>query len=78
MASYDIEEILAAIDSLCSFRTTMWEKTIEFEQTFAKTFGGSEALMVNSGSSADLLIAFALVNPQSKFLNRETRFLFLL
>ena len=35
MATYDIEEILAAVDSLCSFRTTMWEKTIEFERQFA-------------------------------------------
>ena len=31
--------------------------------------GCPEAIMVNSGSSADLLIAFALVNPQTKYLN---------
>jgi CDP-6-deoxy-D-xylo-4-hexulose-3-dehydrase len=68
MATYDLEEILAAIDSLCSFRTTMWEKTAEFERQFALTCGGPEAVMVNSGSSADLLIAFSLVNPQSKIL----------
>jgi len=68
MASYDIEEILSAVDSLCSFRTTMWEKTIDFEQQFSNLNGCSEAIMVNSGSSADLLIAFALVNPQTKFL----------
>ncbi len=70
MATYDIEEILAAVDSLCSFRTTMWEKTIEFERQFAYVNGCPEAIMVNSGSSADLLIAFALVNPQTKFLNQ--------
>jgi CDP-4-dehydro-6-deoxyglucose reductase, E1 len=69
MASYDIEEILAAVDSLCSFRTTMWEKTIEFENQFAQRNNCPEAIMVNSGSSADLLIAFALVNPQVKLLN---------
>lgn len=68
MATYDLEEILAAIDSLCSFRTTMWEKTVEFERQFALACGNAEAIMVNSGSSADLLIAFALVNPQSKML----------
>ena len=68
MATYDCEEILAAIDSLCSFRTTMWEKTGEYERQFAKLFGSDEAIMVNSGSSADLLIAFALTNPQSKLL----------
>ena len=69
MATYDFEEILAAIDSLCSFRTTMWEKTAEFERQFAQACGGAEAVMVNSGSSADLLIAFAMVNPQEKILN---------
>jgi CDP-6-deoxy-D-xylo-4-hexulose-3-dehydrase len=68
LATYDVEEILAAIDSLCTFRTTMWEKTAEFERQFSRTFGGTEAIMVNSGTSADLLIAFALVNPQSKLL----------
>ncbi|MBT9168734.1 MAG: GDP-4-keto-6-deoxy-D-mannose-3-dehydratase / pyridoxamine-phosphate transaminase [Syntrophomonadaceae bacterium] len=70
MATYDTEEILAAVDSLCSFRTTMWEKTSEFERQFAYVVGCPEAIMVNSGSSADLLIAFALINPQTKFLNQ--------
>ena len=69
IATYDLEEILAAIDSLCSFKTTMWEKTIEFERQFAYEIGSTEAIMVNSGSSADLLIAFSLINPQNKMLN---------
>jgi len=69
MATYNLEEILSAIDSLCSFRTTMWEKTSEFERQFAHVIGCSEAIMVNSGSSADLLIAFALINPKNKLLN---------
>ncbi len=64
--SYDSEEILAAIDSLCSFRTTMAEKTAEFERQFTKSFGGTEAIMVNSGSSADLLIAFSLINMRTR------------
>lgn len=68
MATYDVEEILAAVDSLCSFRTTMWEKTVQFENQFAQMHGSSEAIMVNSGSSADLLIAFALTNPKVKLL----------
>jgi CDP-4-dehydro-6-deoxyglucose reductase, E1 len=68
LATYDLEEILAAVDSLCSFRTTMWEKTAEFERQFHKRMGHAEAVMVNSGSSADLLIMFALVNPQTKLL----------
>lgn len=63
MATYGTEEILQALDSLCSFRTTMWEKTRRFEDAFGEKFGG-EAVMVNSGSSADLLVAFGL-NSQS-------------
>ncbi len=68
LATYDVEEIMAALDSLCSFRTTMWEKTRAFENQFAALHGLDEAVMVNSGSSADLLIAFALVNPAAKLL----------
>lgn len=64
VASYGLEEIVGALDSLVSFRTTMWEKTARFEQRFAERVGSREAVMVNSGSSADLLIAFALANPQ--------------
>lgn len=59
MATYGPEEVLAALSSLCSFRTTMWERTAEFERAFGDRFGG-EAVMVNSGSSADLLVAFGL------------------
>lgn len=62
MATYGAEEILEALDSLCTFRTTMWEKTAAFETAFAEAQGRRHAVMVNSGSSADLLIAFALTN----------------
>ena len=58
-ATYGAEEVLAALGSMCSFRTTMWEKTAQFEAAFGERFGG-EAVMVNSGSSADLLVAFGL------------------
>lgn len=68
MATYDVEEILAALDSMCSFRTTMWEKTMQFEKAFSSKFHHAESVMVNSGSSADLLIAFCLVNPDVKLL----------
>ena len=36
------------------------------EKKIAKLFGKKYALMVNSGSSANLLASFALVNPQKK------------
>ncbi len=63
MATYGAEEILQALDSLCSFRTSMWEKTQEFETRFAAHLGARRAVMVNSGSSADLLASLLLVDP---------------
>ena len=63
IASYGVEEIVEALDSLCSFRTTMWEKTLMFERQFATYQGCNDGVMVNSGSSADLLICHLLTNP---------------
>lgn len=63
-ATYEVEEVMGALESMASFRTTMWSKTLEFEKKFASKFGSSQAVMVNSGSSADLLIAFALRDPR--------------
>lgn len=60
MATYGVEEILNAVESLVSFRTTMWDKTAHFENEFAALIGSREAVMVNSGSSADLVAALAL------------------
>lgn len=59
LATYGAEEVFEALDSMVTFRTSMWEKTRRFEEAFGVKYGG-EAIMVNSGSSADLLIAFAL------------------
>jgi len=56
--TYGPEEVLQAIDSMTSFKTSMWEKTRQFEDVFGETYG-AEAVMVNSGSSADLLMTFA-------------------
>lgn len=59
MATYGIDEVLEALDSMCNYRTTMWDKTRQFEEDFGSKFGG-EAVMVNSGSSADLIAAFSM------------------
>lgn len=56
---YDTSEVTEALDSMLNFKTTMFDKVKEFETKFGKKYGG-EAIMVNSGSSADLLISFAL------------------
>ncbi|MDC3233450.1 aminotransferase class I/II-fold pyridoxal phosphate-dependent enzyme [Pelagibacteraceae bacterium] len=45
---------------------TMSKVTRKFEKKFAKYLGVKYALMVNSGSSANLLAFFALINPKSK------------
>jgi CDP-6-deoxy-D-xylo-4-hexulose-3-dehydrase len=57
------DEIGAAKAVLDSGRYTMGERCREFERTFAAYVGSKHALMVNSGSSANLLAAFALSNP---------------
>ena len=56
--TYGKEEVLQAIESMVSYRTSMWEKTRAFEQRFGERYGG-HAVMVNSGSSADLLLIYA-------------------
>lgn len=57
--TYSESEVVSALNSMTSFSTTMWNKTKEFEKMFGEKYGG-EAIMVNSGSSADLLISFAV------------------
>ena len=69
-------DICKGIEVLLSGQLTMSEITREFEYEFAKYIGTRYALMVNSGSSANLLAAFALVNPRKKnFLKRDNEFL---
>jgi CDP-6-deoxy-D-xylo-4-hexulose-3-dehydrase len=68
LASYGVDEIVEALDSLCSFRTTMWEKTLRFEREFSQYQNCADSVMVNSGSSADLLMTFLLTNPLSPIL----------
>lgn len=54
------EEIEEAIDSLKSGWLTMGAKVRRFEEMFAKYIGVPEAVMVNSGSSANLVALTAL------------------
>jgi len=69
-------DIYKGIEVLLSGQLTMSEITRKFEYEFAQYIGSKYALMVNSGSSANLLAAFALVNPRKKnFLKRGNEFL---
>ena len=63
---FSIADIYKGIEVLLSKQLSMSEITKEFEYEFAKYVGTKYALMVNSGSSANLLAAFALVNPRKK------------
>jgi CDP-6-deoxy-D-xylo-4-hexulose-3-dehydrase len=61
--SYGPEEVSEVIASLLSTRVTMGEKVRRFERQWAEYLGGGQAVMVNSGSSANLIAASVLVNP---------------
>jgi CDP-6-deoxy-D-xylo-4-hexulose-3-dehydrase len=60
---YGAEEVNEAIDSLLTTRVTMGEKVKQFERLFADYIGVKHAVMVNSGSSANLLALSILTNP---------------
>lgn len=60
------DDIFKGIEVLKTQKITMGEKTLAFEKEFAKKMGVKYALMVNSGSSANLLAAFAACNPLRK------------
>ena len=60
------EDIMRGIEVLLSRKLTMSDITKKFENKFSNYVGSKYALMVNSGSSANLLSAFALVNPKKK------------
>lgn len=61
--SYGVEEVMEALDSLLTTRVTMGSKVREFEKRFAEYIGMRHAIMVNSGSSANLLALSMLTNP---------------
>ena len=64
--AFSNEDIFKAIDVLFKKQLTMGEVTRRFEYEFAKYLNVNYAIMVNSGSSANLLASFALVNPKKK------------
>lgn len=68
---FNKSDIQSGIKVLKSKRITMSKITYDFEKKFAKFIGSKYALMVNSGSSANLLAAFALVNPKKKKLFKK-------
>ena len=64
--SFDDREIIATVDALLSGRLTLDEQVRSFERRFAEIVGAKYAVMVNSGSSANLLALAAAANPARK------------
>ncbi len=64
--TFEIDDLISGIKVMISGRLTMSEITKKFEKEFARYVGSKYALMVNSGSSANLLAFFCLVNPKAK------------
>ncbi len=63
---FTTNDIMKGIEVLLSSKITMSEITKKFENYFSKFVGCKYSLMVNSGSSANLLAANALINPKKK------------
>ena len=64
--TWDSQEILEAIDSLLRGQLTMGKKVAAFEDLFADYIGTTGAVMVNSGSSANLLAMMLATNPETE------------
>ena len=64
--SFDFEEVFEAIESLMTTHVTMGKKVRMFETAFADYIGVRHAIMVNSGSSANLLAMAILANPSTE------------
>lgn len=64
--SYGWEETYEAIESLLTTWVTMGEKVRIFEKMFADYIGMDYSVMVNSGSTANLLALSILINPVVK------------
>ena len=65
-SAFSNEDLICGIKVLVSGQITMSKETRDFEKNFAKKLGTKYALMVNSGSSANLLAAFTACNPLRK------------
>jgi CDP-4-dehydro-6-deoxyglucose reductase, E1 len=63
--TFGADEINAALECLLTTQVTMGAKVRNFEREFGEKYGWSNAVMVNSGSSANLLAVAAIANPET-------------
>ncbi|SIO55210.1 CDP-6-deoxy-D-xylo-4-hexulose-3-dehydrase [Singulisphaera sp. GP187] len=61
---FDEEDIVHLVDSSLDFWLTTGRFAEQFEREFARTFGVRHALLVNSGSSANLVALSCLTSPK--------------
>jgi CDP-6-deoxy-D-xylo-4-hexulose-3-dehydrase len=61
---FDCQEMVSLVDSALDFWLTTGRYAAEFEQRFAEWIGVKHCLLVNSGSSANLLALTALTSPK--------------
>ncbi len=61
--SFNYEEVEDALDSMLTTWVTMGKKVKSFEDLFQEYIGTKNAIMVNSGSSANLLALSIITNP---------------
>src|SRR6185436_13429547 len=69
-STWDDEELVAIDRVVRSGRLTMGEHVRAFEDAFAERFGMKHAVMVNSGSSANLVAIAALCHVKGRPLQR--------
>jgi CDP-6-deoxy-D-xylo-4-hexulose-3-dehydrase len=61
---FDADDVEALVDSSLDFWLTAGRFATEFEREFAKAFGVRHSLLVNSGSSANLVALSCLTSPK--------------
>lgn len=61
---FDAEELVHLVDSSLDFWLTTGRFAARFEREFARFFGRRDAILVNSGSSADLVALSCLTSPK--------------
>jgi CDP-6-deoxy-D-xylo-4-hexulose-3-dehydrase len=60
----EVDDLLTCIDSVADGWLTAGRFANEFEKTFAQYFGARKSLLVNSGSSANLVAFYTLTSPK--------------
>ena len=61
---FDERELIALVDASLDFWVTMGKNGVAFEDALAEYLGVSHAVMLNSGSSANLAVVAALCSPR--------------